>query len=312
MNLSGAISEPTMDNAALSSLEQDQRKHWTWIGVMTTIIVMCYWNSLVATWETWSLPMYNHGYLIPLLAVFLLFLRRQPIEPASTAECWIGAGLIILATVIRVAAAYFVAFTVDRISFLICLLGVFLFVGGFRALRWAGPPIAFLVFMFPWPGFLTDHIMRPLQTLATIISTYSLQTAGIDAFRDGNRILLEHAPANVAEQCSGLRMLTIFIAMSIAWAMMSGHRPLWERIFIVFPSSPVIALIANSIRIALYAVFLSLGVEEGAVQRVFHDFAGLVMMPIALVLLFLEVYILSRVVIEDDTPAYSAGIERAV
>jgi exosortase len=185
-----------------------------------------------------------------------------------------------------------------------------LYVGGFRALQWSGPVIAFLVFMFPWPGPLTDHIMRPLQTLATIVSTYALQTMGIDAYRDGNRILLEHAPMNVAEQCSGLRMLTIFIAMSIALAIISGHRPMWERIFIVL-SSPPIALIVNSIRITLTGVLLSLELPGEAVQRVFHDFAGLVMMPMALGLLFLEVQLLSRVLIEDETPTFSTGFGQA-
>jgi exosortase len=256
--------------------------------------------------------MYNHGFLIPILAGFLLWLRRQPFAPASTGEIWAGSILIIVATLARVAASFYVMFTLDRLSFLVCLFGVFLIVGGLRALRWAAPPIAFMVFMFPWPGFMTDHIMRPLQTLATIISTYSLQTMGIDAFRDGNRILLENAEANVAEQCSGLRMLTIFIAMSIALAMISAHRPIWERIFIVFPSSPAIALVVNSIRITLYAVFLSLGYDEDSVQRVFHDAAGLVMMPMALGLLFLEVHLLSRIVIEDEAPAFSPGFGQNV
>ena len=290
------------------SNEVDQQKCWIWVAALTLIVAACYGNSILATVHSWDLPMYNHGYLIPIFAAFLIRFRAKPFTAPSSSELWLAAGLLIVATLVRVLASFLVSFTLDRMTMLIALMAVFTFVGGIKALKWSGPAIAFMVFMFPWPRFFTDNIMRPMQTVATMISAYALQTMGIDAYRDGNRIMLEHAPMNVAEQCSGLRMLTIFIALSIAMAMISTHRPMWERVFIVL-SSPPIALIVNSIRITLTGFLLSLGVGGEEFHRIFHDFAGWIMMPMALGLLFLEMHLLSRLVIEDDSaPALHTGL----
>ena len=298
-----------MNQVELNRTAPDQQKMWMILGGLLLVIFYCYFNSFRVLWGTWmTSPMYNHGYLIPAIGVFLLWFRKQDLFEATTKDTWIGVALILVATLLRVYAAYKVNFSLDRITLLIAIGGAFILVGGLRCLKWAGPPIMFLFFMFPWPRVFVDNIMRPMQTMATMISAYSLQTLGIDAIRSGNSILMENLPLNVAEQCSGLRMLTIFIAISLALAMISTHRPMWERIVIVL-SSPIIALVVNSIRITLTGLLMSLEVggegEDGgsAIHEMIHDFAGLLMMPIAIGFLFLLMQILQRVVIEDEPTA---------
>ena len=132
-------------------------------------------------------------------------------------------------------------------------------------------------------------------------SVYALQTLGVDGYRVGNRIELEHTNMGVVDQCSGLRMLTIFIALAVAIVMISSHRPWWERIVILVSSVPI-ALLVNCIRITLTGVLYNLQLDEKIVNQIFHDFAGLIMMPLALGFLFLEMQILSRLVIEEDAP----------
>ena len=247
--------------------------------------------------------MYSHGYLIPIIAAGLLYYRREAFQPASTIERWWGVGIIAVATLARVIASILVQFSIDRLSLIACLIGVFIFVGGFRTLRWAGPAIAFLVFMFPLPRVLVDNILRPMQTMATISSVYALQTFGVDVYREGNRIVLEHTPMNVVDQCSGLRMLTIFIAIAVAIVMISNDRPWWQRICILLSSVPI-ALLVNCIRITITGLLYNLNLDPeqaDVVNHIFHDFAGLIMMPLALGFLFLEMQILSRLVIDDTS-----------
>jgi exosortase len=222
-----------------------------------------------------------------------------------------GVGMILIATLLRLFAAHKVNFSLDRMTLLMAIGGAFVLVGGLTCLKWAGPPILFLLFMFPWPRPFVDGIMRPMQTLATMMSAYALQTLGIDALRDGNRILLENVPLNVAEQCSGLRMLTIFIAISLALAMISTHRPMWERIVIVL-SSPVIALLVNAIRITITGLLLSFEVGEEAFHRMIHDGAGLIMMPMAIGFLFLEMQVLQRIIIEDEPSHLAPGFGQTI
>ena len=289
------------DATTTQPVDQDpQERSWILIAILTLIVMACYWNTIIGTAEAWDSPMYNHGYLIPLFAAFLLYQRREPFGLVTRKEQWWGVGIIAFATLMRIGAAYAVQFSIDRLSMIVCVIGVFVLAGGVRTLKWAGPAIAFLVFMFPLPGFMVDNILRPMQTMATISSVYALQALGVEVFRDGNRIELEHSLMNVVDQCSGLRMLTIFIALAVAIVMISNHRPLWERIIILISSVPI-ALLVNTIRITVTGLLYNLNLNEDIVNQVFHDFAGLIMMPLALGFLFLEMQILSRLVIEDHS-----------
>ena len=294
------------ENPAHALLQDRQKTSWTLIAILTALVAYSYLNTIVGTAVAWDDPMYNHGYLIPLFAAVLLYIRREPFEEVTNKERWFGVGIIVAAVATRITASYLVNFTIDRLSLIVCLIGVFVFVGGFRALRWAGPPILFLAFMFPLPRILVDNILRPMQTLATMSSVYALQTLGVDVFREGNRIVLEHRPMNVVDQCSGLRMLTIFIALAVAIVLVSNHRPWWDRLIILASSIPI-ALLVNTIRITVTGLLYNLNVGETIVDQIFHDFAGLIMMPLALGFLFIEMQILSRLVIEDEK-AQSVGM----
>lgn len=301
-----------MNQSTLTSyVKTPEGRSWVTILSLTLLVAYAYGNTLIGTADAWSSPMYSHGYLIPAFAAILLYLRREPLGEVTNLERWWGVGLIVGAMAMRIAGSYMVQFTIDRLSLIPCMLGVFILVGGFRTLRWAGPAIAFLAFMFPLPGFMVDRILRPLQTVATISSVYALQTLGVETYRDGNRIELEHADLNVVDQCSGLRMLTIFIALALAIALISNHRPWWERIIVVASSIPI-ALLVNAIRITLTGLLLNLNVGEEIVDHFFHDFAGWLMMPMAIGFLFLEMQILSRLVIEDKSaaPSLQVGLGR--
>jgi exosortase len=163
--------------------------------------------------------------------------------------------------------------------------------------RWAWAPIAFLIFMYPLPDEATRYLLGPLQTLATIVSTYALQTIGLDAFREGNQIVVGEMHLGVVDACSGLRMLTIFIALSVALVML-GDREWWENLLILASAIPI-ALIVNSIRITVTGLLYQVASSELA-EMVFHDLAGWVMMPMALGMLFLLQQILAHLFVTED------------
>ena len=209
---------------------------------------------------------------------------------------------------LRVVGSLFTVYYADNIAFIPCLLGVFIIVGGLRTLRWAGPAVLFLALMYPFPRSIEQRVMFPLQKLATKARTVALVTMGVDAHHDGEtqiRLASRQSPMNVAEQCSGLRMLTIFTAMAVAFALFATDRPLWERIVIVLSAFPI-SIIVNVARIALTGLLLSLmdwwGWSSEMFEKISHDFAGLFMMPLALGLLYLIFQILKHLVIDttDD------------
>lgn len=277
-------------------LRDKQVQSWILTIGLCAVIMLSYWNTLANIAATWSSAQYSHGYLVPLFAIVLLWLRREPFTDFPTWHRWVGAGLIAIAVTARILATKYVMFTIDNLSIIPCLMGAFVLVGGLRTLRWAGPPLAFLVFMLPLPGFAVNKILRPLQTLATVCSVYAVQTLGVDAYRAGNRIILESMEMGVVDQCSGLRMTTIFFALAAAIAMVATTRPWWERMIILASAIPI-ALTVNVIRITITGLLYNMHVT-GIAKQISHDWAGYIMMPLALGFLFLELQILSNLVVE--------------
>lgn len=283
-------------SAQPSEFDSYQIQMWTIFGGLILALVWCYWNTLVSVARAWDNPKYSHGYLVPLFTAALVWMRREPFGKVTDAARWSGVGLMALGLIIRLVATRLSSTVPEMYSIMPCIMGAFLIVGGWPTLRWAGPAVLFLVFMFPLPGILDGGLLRPLQKIATGASTYCLQTLGIAAYRDGNTIHIGEIGLNVVEACSGLRMLTIFGALAVAITLITD-RPMWERVVIVASAIPI-ALAVNIIRITVTGI-LHLTVGTEIANKVFHDLAGWVMMPMALGFLYVEFQILSHLVIDE-------------
>jgi exosortase len=156
--------------------------------------------------------------------------------------------------------------------------------------------------MFPWPTLFERAILGNLQKIASICSAFVLQTMGISAFRDGNLISIPgmDQPLNIAEACAGLRMATIFGAMAVLMIFIV-ERPWWDKFVIVLSAIPI-ALAVNIIRITITGlIYMWAGQESQAAKSIGHDYAGYVMMPMALGFLWLELQILERVTVPVDS-----------
>ncbi|MBI2824125.1 MAG: exosortase [Planctomycetia bacterium] len=280
---------------------QAQRRPVAMLLGLAALLILFYWNTLREVSVSWNNPEYSHGWLVPLFAAVLLWLRREPISEPPAVERWYGVGLLSLGLVIRMAGTYIGYPYIDGISFLPALFGVFLVVGGASLLRWAGPALGFLVFMYPLPGILSRALLNPLQRVATVCSTFALQTLGVASYRSGNIIRLgEIHNLNVVDACSGLRMSTIFLALAVAITLITT-RPWWERVIIILSAIPI-ALLVNIIRITVTGVLYLTTTNEIA-EVVFHDLAGWIMMPLAMGFLLLELHLLSLLFLEDEEEA---------
>jgi exosortase len=242
--------------------------------------------------------------LLDLIAVQIgvigaLLMVQQPLTSKPQAQAvWLGLALLAIGVGIRLVATRLVSVVPEMYSFVPAIIGVFLIIGGWDALRWAGAPLAFLFFMFPLPGVLDRDLLAPLQSMATYSSTYCLNTMGINAVNEQNKITLGESETvmEVVEACSGLRMLTIFIALAVAITMIT-QRPLWEKLIIVASAIPI-ALAVNIIRITVTGVMYLL-VDQELADKMFHAMAGWFMMPMALGLLYVEFQVLSHLFIEE-------------
>jgi exosortase len=145
--------------------------------------------------------------------------------------------------------------------------------------------------MLPLPYQMETGLAQPLQRLATVTSTFALQTLGLPAVAQGNIVLIDDIKIGVLEACSGLGMLMTFFALSTAVAFVI-QRPFRDKI-VVFLSAVPIGVLVNLIRITATGV-LHCTVGSYWANLVFHDLAGWLMMPLALGFLWLELFYLKR------------------
>ena len=273
-----------------------QRFAWLTIGGLSAFLIYSYWPGLLNAQSSWDNPQYSHGWIVPLFAVGLLFWWRQPIADVTLSARIAGLALLAGCFCIRLWCARYRIVTIDMYTFVPALAGTFLLAGGWKTFRWSWAPIAFLIFMYPLPDEATRYLLGPLQTLATIVSTFALQTLGFDCYREGNQIILGDRHLNVVDACSGLRMLTIFAALSVALVLL-GNREWWENAVVIASAVPI-ALIVNSIRITVTGVMYT--IDADLAEKIFHDWAGYFMMPLALAMLFFEQQLLAWLVVTED------------
>src|SRR6185312_5185548 len=272
---------------------------WAALAAVGLVAVLAWasWPALHMMERRWSSdPRYTHGYLVPLFALWLLWSRRDRLDPAGVRPSWWGLAWVMAGAALKYAGSYYYLGWFDMVSLLPSLVGVAMLVGGLSALRWAWPSIAFLVFMVPLPYRAEMVLGSPLQSLASATSTYALQTCGVSATAEGNVIVLDDTRINVVEACNGMGMMFMFLAFAAGVAAVSG-RPMLDRALVVASSIPV-ALLANVVRITATGL---LHVTMGGVvaDAVYHDFAGWLMMPMALLLLGLEMRLLSLLLVEE-------------
>jgi exosortase len=263
---------------------------------LSAALLWSYWPLLAETAGRWAQdPQYSHGFLVPVFSAVLLWLRRRQLDGVATGLNWWGLPFLLLGAVLRLAASYTFFDWLGVFSLLPCLAGLAVLFAGWRGLRWAGPAIAFLIFMIPWPYRLEIALAHPLQRVATLASTYALQTLGVAALEEGNTIVLDEVRLEVIDACSGLSMIAAFLALATAMAMLI-RRPWWEKTLLVLSAVPI-AVVVNVLRITVTGVMHVVAGSQIA-DLVFHDLAGWLMMPAALVLLWLELKFLARAVVE--------------
>src|SRR3569623_3073478 len=90
-------------------------------------------NYLVGQWC--ALDEYSHGFLIPLVAVYLLWQNKAALQRLECRCSWWGAVLVVLSLAVFLLGELSTLYILIQYSFLILLAGLVLSFAGFPGLR---------------------------------------------------------------------------------------------------------------------------------------------------------------------------------
>jgi exosortase len=256
------------------------------VGILYAKII----HYLVDDWI--NLPDFSHGFLIPIISLYIIYERRKSWSNVSMEGQWSGLIWIFLGLALLLAGNLATEYFIMRLSLLFVLGGIIFFLLGRQSFRLLQFPLAYLVFMIPIPSILLDRVTFPLQLFASMISAESLHLAGIPALREGNIIQLANTSLEVAEACSGIRSLISLLALSVAFAYFS-QKLFWKQLLLVFSTFPI-AILANVARVSGTG-FLAHFYGDSAAQGFFHGFSGWLLFIVAFFCLFGVSVLLTRI-----------------
>jgi exosortase len=264
-----------------------------------------------------SIDDWGHAFAVPLIAGYLLYQRRERLLKAPIRPFW--PGLLPLLLGVSCYVFFIVGVPTHMLQGFALVLAVFgfvLLVFGPQVIRVAIMPIAFLLFAVTISERVMIAITFQLQLIASqggyLLLTIFGFPFGIESMVEGNVIsVMDDAgnvnKLNVAEACSGMRMVVAFIALGAAVAL-TQCRHWWQRVAVLLLSLPV-AVGLNVARVAVLG-FLTVLVDPELASGEAHMIIGTLLLVPGLALFLLLVWILNRVV--SDEPEATETTSKAV
>jgi len=250
---------------------------------------------------------WGHAYAIPLISGYMIWQVRKELAATRTSVFWPGLAVVLLGI-----WCYFLFNMSPAVSnhmlqgwaVVLTVLGSALTVLGPRAGMRLFLPLAFLVFGITISERIMIAITWELQLLASQGAFVTLSSIGslfgFSAAVEGNILTVITGDGrthdlNVAEACSGMRMVIAFIALAGAVALL-GAKLWWQRVAVILLAVPV-ALLMNVVRVAVLGLASLVDADLAAGDA--HTLIGTLLLVPALGLFLGAVWALKRIVRED-------------
>jgi exosortase len=280
--------------------------NWAWLsgkniltflasGLVFIVFLWSYWPGLVELWELWrQSDEYSSGLLVPFLAVYVLWSRRHDIADCPIKPSIWGLFAFVGAQVVRLLGLFLMYSSAERLSVVLSIAALILLLFGWKFFLKISPVLLFLCLMLPLPNVVQYYVGMNLQRWATSSAVFCLEVIGYSVTQDGHTIDMGNVSVAVLEACNGLRMITAFFVIS-GLVVLLVQRTWWEKLIILISSLPI-ALLCNTVRLAITAIFFTI-LEGEYWEQIFHDFGGYAMMPLALAMVVGELWLLAKLTV---------------
>lgn len=255
---------------------------WVALAWFSALLIAAYLPVLtLLVWQWSSDENVSHGFFVPLVALYIVWQRRERILAIELKPAWWGLAIMVWGALQAYVGMLGAELFLQRTSFLITLVGLLLVVGGTQLVRALAFPLLLLPFMIPIPAIVFNQITFPLQLFASQVAETVLGWIGIPVLRDGNILELASQRLSVAEACSGIRSLLSLSFLSLVYAYFFDTR-VWMRWVLLIATVPI-AILANSGRVTLTGIISEINPELA--RGFFHSLEGWIIFLIALAML---------------------------
>lgn len=249
---------------------------------------------------------WGHTLIIPFIALYFVYLQRDRLLRTPLRTTAIGIVPIFLGVAWYMLCSFgpraIVHHNLQGAGVGITLFGVLLTCFGWRAMRILLPALIYLViFGVTISDRFMNIVTERLQDIASVGSYGALMVLGLDVERSGNVLTVwdngQAHPLNIAEACSGMRMVVAFLALGVLLAV-TRLRYTWQRVTLVMLALPT-AVFVNILRVMTLALLTF--IDPDLAGGDFHEFIGLLWLIPGLAIYFGLIWILNRLVIDDST-----------
>jgi exosortase len=263
------------------------------IGLISILFLILYYPILFSMAKDWQInDNYSHGYLIPVIIGYMIWATRKRFKGLEVGPNNWGLILIFIGLCQLIITRIGSEFFLQRISMVIVLFGILLFMAGKSITKKLLLPVLYILFMIPIPAILWNKVAFPLKLFASFLAAEIINSLGITIWRSGNILYLANMTLEVADACSGLRSLTSLLALSAAFAFFTNHSKFKK--WLMFLSAIPIAILTNIIRLTVTAGLASQYGERVA-KGFLHEFSGIMVFLFGLLILYFFHIFLSKI-----------------
>jgi exosortase len=223
----------------------------------------------------------SHLWLVPFLALWLLWLRRTQLLAVPPASGVLGPVLVAVGWAVSHWGFYGAKQSPWHFGAVLVVVGCLATAFGTRALLRVWPAVLVLAFLVPVPGMVRQTLSIPMERYTAQITAAILKLCGFPIDRSGNQILVNNVPVTVAEACNGLRLIFALFLIVYVFCFMMPLRG-WVR-WLLLLTSPVCLIVCNVLR--LLPTVLLYGYATQRTAKIFHDVSGWIMLLVAFMLL---------------------------
>jgi len=300
-------------NSTQPARTEPQEPSWSQLSIhafikiaIIAVLVLCVYHveiySIVHKWLTNS--SWSHGFLIPFFSLYFLNQHKAELLTLKPKPNYLGLFFLICCLAFYPAVLFVYKFGYLKSAVIIPTIGaIVLFLGGWQLVRYTWLPILFLIFAIPLPSRIYNDITIPMRRLAASVSAALLnQVRELTALANGVIINVTYKgvtlepPLDVAEACSGMRLLMAFLALGVAMAYLH-YRPIWQRLILLASTVPI-AILCNIVRVTITGFIYVLWDPKYA-QGIYHDMLGMLMLPLAFGLYGTIAWFMSNLVVEE-------------